>query len=464
MNATVPIPTNLPAMLKQAIAYHQQGNLPQARALYEQVLRFQPRNHDALHLLGVIAGQSNDPQRAVELIGKAIQINPKVAGFYSNRGNALKDLQRYEEAVASYDKAVGLKPDFAEVHYNRGIVLQELGRLAPALSSYQKAIAARPDYAEAYWNRALVLLLSGDFAKGWKEYEWRFKREKNYIEKRVFAQPLWLGKESLQDKTILLYSEQGLGDAIQFGRYAKLVADLGAKVILEVKDPLLGIMGTLDGVDTLVEKGTALPSFNYHCPLLSLPLAFNTRLDSIPAPSRYLSSDRDRVAKWQAKLGEKQAPRIGLVWSGNAQHINDTRRSVRLADLIGGLTTACEYVSLQKEVRDGDMQFLKSHAEVRHFGDELSDFGDTAALCDLMDIVISVDTSVAHLSGALGRPTWIMLPFSPDWRWLTERDDTPWYQSARLYRQEKIGDWARVFARLNADLADYVKINCTAAS
>ncbi|MGC2167263.1 MAG: tetratricopeptide repeat protein [Gallionella sp.] len=464
MNATTPTPSNVPAMFKQAIAHHQQGNLPQAKALYEQVLRFQPRNHDALHLLGVIAGQTNDPQRAVELIGRAIQINPKVAGFYSNRGNALQDLKRFDEAVASYDKALALKADFAEVHYNRGIVLQELGRLAPALSSYQKAIAARPDYAEAYWNRALVLLLSGDFEKGWKEYEWRWKREKAYIEKRSFAQPLWLGKESLKDKTILLYSEQGLGDAIQFGRYARLVSDLGARVILEVKGPLLSITGTLDGVDTLVEKGTALPGFNYHCPLLSLPLAFKTNLDTIPATNRYLHSDPAKLVRWQAKLGEKKAPRVGLVWSGNARHINDGKRSVLLADLVGSLPTACEYVSLQKDIRDGDMQFLNSHPDLRHFGDELADFGDTAALCDLMDIVISVDTSVAHLSGALGRPTWILLPFSPDWRWLTDRDDTPWYQSARLYRQEKIGDWAGVYTRLNTDLADYVKLDCSGAA
>jgi tetratricopeptide (TPR) repeat protein len=452
-------PSNLPAMFKQAIALHQQGNLPQAKALYEQVLRYQPRNHDALHLLGVIAGQSNDPQRAVELIGKAIQINPKVAGFHSNRGNALKDLGRYEEALSNYDKALALRPDFAEVHYNRGIALQELGRLGPALTSYQKAIAFKPNDAEAYWNRALVLLLSGDFEKGWKEYEWRWRREKAYIEKRVFAQPLWLGKESLQDKAILLYSEQGLGDAIQFGRYARMVADLGAKVILEVKDPLISVMRSLDGVATLVEKGAALPAFNFHCPLLSLPLAFNTRLDSIPAPTRYLNSDPDKLAKWRETLGERRLPRIGLVWSGNAQHSNDRKRSVPLADLLARLPTSCEYVSLQRDVREGDMHYLKTHPALRHFGEELKDFGDTAALCELMDVVISVDTSVAHLSGALGRPTWILLPFNPDWRWLTGRDDTPWYPSAKLYRQPKPGDWAGVFSRLGTDLAGYITNN-----
>jgi tetratricopeptide (TPR) repeat protein len=443
--------------LKQAIAYHQKGQLAQAQELYEEILKKEPKHFDALHLLGVIAAQTRNPQRAVELISKAIEIHPYNAGFYSNRGNAFQELRQFDAALASYDKAIAIKPDYAEAYYNRGIVLQELKQFDAALASYDKTIAIKPDYAEAYWNKSLVLLLGGDFDKGWTEYEWRWKRENKSIEKRNFVQPLWHGKESLVGKTILLYSEQGLGDAIQFCRYAKLVADLGARVILEVQRPLMSLLANLEGIAQLVEKGSNLPMFHYQCPLLSLPLAFKTKLNTIPSATKYLSSEASRVAKWQAKLGEKISPRIGLVWSGSTFHINDYKRSILLADLIKHLPTECQYVSLQKEVREIDAKYLQSYPNILHFGNELNDFGDTAALCDLMDIVISVDTSVAHLSGALGRPTWILLTFSPEWRWLLDRLDSPWYQTAKLYRQEKIGDWESVLEKVKKDLIESVK-------
>ena len=480
-------------MFQQALALQQNGQLTQAQVLYEEILKIQPNHHDVLHLLGVIAYQTNHLEKAVEWMDKAIALKPKFAEAYNNRGIALKLLKKFDAALGSYDQAIALKPNYADAHFNRGIALkelkqfdaavasydtaiaiqpdnveayanrgialQELKRLEAALASYEHAIALKPDYAEGHWNKSILLLLLGDFDRGWEEYEWRWRNENLALQKRNFAQPLWLGKESLAGKAILLYCEQGLGDTIQFCRYAKSVADLGARVVLEVQEPLLNLFASLDGVSQLVEKDSFLPALDYHCPLTSLPLAFRTNIDSIPSSIPYLSSDAERIAKWQDRLGEKTKPRVGLVWSGNPQLSNDHNRSIPLSDLLNGLGNDCQYVGLQKEVRDRDKETLQSRPDIAYFGDELKDFSDTAALCELMDVVISVDTSVAHLAGALGRQVWILLPFIPDWRWLLDRSDSPWYPDARLYRQDKPGDWAGVLERVKLDLIQLSKLH-----
>lgn len=458
-----------------------------AQALHEDILKTQPKHYDSLHLLGVIAAETGHNQSAVDLIRKAIELNPNNAAFHSNRGIALKELKQLEAALESFDKAIAIKPDYAEAYYNRGIALAELKqfdaavesfdkaiaikpdytkahfnrgaaladlrRLNAAVASYDRAIAIKPDYAEAYWNKSLALLLDGDFANGFALHEWRWKLSTFTSPRGNFPQPLWLGKESLVGKTILLYSEQGLGDTIQFCRYINLVSDSGARVILVVEKSLVGLLKELAEVSVLVSKGSLLPSFDCHCPLLSLPLAFKTNLDSIPCSPKYLSADPNKLTTWAKRLGEKTRPRVGLVWSGSGEHKNDHNRSVALSELIQELPTDYQYVSLQKEVRDLDKSTLESRAEILHFGDELADFTDSAALCELMDVVISVDTSVAHLSGAMGKPTWVLLPFVPDWRWLLDRDDSPWYPSVRLYRQPTPGDWSGVFAKVKRDLA-----------
>ena len=336
--------------------------------------------------------------------------------------------------------------------------LKELKLLDEALASYDKAISIKPDYAEAYCNKSLVFLLDGQFAQGWQEYEWRWKNKNvnKIAEIRNFPQPLWLGTESLKDKTILLYAEQGLGDTIQFCRYARLVAELGAKVILEVQRPLVKLLKNLEGVSQIVAKGDTLPAFDYQCQLLSLPLAFKTELRNIPSVSEHITSDNEKNSKWQTELGEKAMPRVGLVWSGSTIHINDHNRSLTLSQLLPYLPSNVEYVCLQKELRDIDKELLAQHIEIQYYGDALEDFTDTAALCDLMDVVISVDTSVAHLAGTLGKQTWVLLPYSPDWRWLLDRDDNPWYPSAKLYRQEKIDNWNSVLEKLKIDLEKLV--------
>jgi tetratricopeptide (TPR) repeat protein len=572
--------------LQQALALHQGGQLAQAQTLYDRVLQLQPDNFDALHLSGLIALQSRNPTLAVELIDRALAINPGHADAHVNKANALRKLGQFESALASYDNAIQLRPGHAETHLNRGIALKELGKYTLAISSYDqaialnpgfisayanrgaalaalnqhesalasfdhairlgpgiaythlhrgislhalgrypeaaasyreaialepanaeahhnlgisliqlrqheaaiasidRAIALKPEFADAYVNRALAFheirqheaalenytqaialqprlriahrnlshlyLLLGDYEKGWEEFEWRLRTADGQASSSRFSQPLWLGQESLAGKTILLHSEQGLGDTIQFCRYAKLVADLGARVILEIQKPLAKLLANLEGVGTLVTKGSVLPPFQFHCPLMSLPLAFRTRLDNIPAPGGYLKADAGAIEVWRARLGTRTKPRVGLVWSGNPLQKNNHNRSIPLTVLTGLLDHRFEYVSLQKDAKEDDRKILAAHPAIRCF--ELDDLSDTAALCELLDLVISVDTSVAHLAGALGRPVWIPLGFNADWRYLLERVDSPWYTSARLYREDRLKGWNEVVANIRADL------------
>ncbi|MBV8403404.1 MAG: glycosyltransferase family protein [Gammaproteobacteria bacterium] len=508
-----------------AIALHRSGRLTEAAAAYEQVLRLDPRNFDALHLSGVIASQTNEPAKAVERITRAIANDPGNIGLHAahaNLGAALKAVGRLQDALASFDRAIAIKPDYAIAHSNRGTVLAELESDEAALASYDLAIAIRPDAAAAHFNRGnllkrigdlgaalesydrvialdpahvgvhsprgdvlrelgqleaaiasfdraltlnpqdvdahaargVTLLLAGDFAGGWPEYEWR-SRVRNahlHVPRRARTSPRWLGAEPLVGKTIVIHAEQGLGDSIQFCRYAKPLAHLGAQVILEVDPSLTAVLSTLEGVAQVIPTGGALPEHDYHCPIMSLPLAFKTTLETIPAGGAYLRADERKVARWHNDLGARSAPRVGLVWSGNPHHTHDRYRSIALGELLEHLPSEYEYVSLQKEVREPDRLVLRQHAEVTDPTTRLTDFSDTAALCSCLDLVISVDTSVAHLSAALGRPTWILLPCYPDWRWLMARGDSPWYPSVRLYRQQRRCEWGTVLTRVRKDM------------
>jgi hypothetical protein len=367
---------------------------------------------------------------------------------------AFKALNRIGEALASFDKAIVIWPGYAEAHVNRGNVLGEFQDFEAATAAYNRAIAIQKDYAPAHVNRGLVNLLNGNFERGWADYEWRWRDPTSELAKqaRKFSQPLWLGKEVLAGKTVLLHDEQGLGDTLQFCRYAKLVADTGATVILGVQKPLLGLLSGLAGVTHVVSEGLPTPDFDFHCPLLSLPLAFNTQSHTIPAALGYLRADAAKAAQWQTRFSSMPRPRIGLVWSGNANHANDHQRSLPLAELLRSLPSNFQYFSLQKDLRPEAELLLRSHSEIVDVTGELHDFTDTAALCQCLDLVITVDTSVAHLNGALGNKTWLMLPFNPEWRWLLRREDSPWYPTMKLYRQTRPGDWRELLSRVSADL------------
>ena len=517
---------NLPQdYFQQALALHQAGQLAQAQSMYQQILAAQPNHFAALHMLGVIASQTNNFQRAVDLIGQAIQIQPGNPTFYFNRANALKELSQFQAARASYEKAIVLKPDYVVAHHaravlladmdqhqaalagfdnaialapndafilnNRGNTLQklkqfqlaadsyqrainimpnfaqafnnlgntlhELGQLDAAVAMYDKAVSIDPEFDDAQWNKSYTLLTRGDFANGLPLHEKRWKSSAYQALQRNFTQPLWLGGQSLANKTILLHSEQGLGDTIQFCRYAKMVAALGARVILEVPHTLVGLLKTIDGVNELVARGSVLPPFDYHCPLLSLPLAFQTDLASIPSGQRYVSADPSKVEQWKLKLGAKTQPRVGVVWCSTSKFPGDAMRSLRLQDFARALTdSGCEYICLQKEINAADKKTLKSLGNICFFGEDLNDFSDTAALIECLDIVVGTCTSVPHLACALGKPTYLLLSYAPDWRWLLNRNDSPWYPSAKLFRQESPGAWDGVFANVKVELEKFL--------
>ena len=512
MRATAGIATRM----EQAVAYHSRGQLAEAEALYRHILGESSEHFDALHLLGVVCFQTGRHADAAELMRRAIEAEPSQPAVYSNLGLVLQALKRPEEALASYDRCLALSPDYAEALSNRGNALRTLGRAEDALESYDRAlslspesaialnnratalrmldrheealtscdraIALEPGYADAFcnrgnilqdvhryaealesycralqsdprhadshWNEGLCRLLIGDYVLGWRKYEWRWMTEQAGTA-RGFRQRLWLGKEDLAGKTILIHAEQGLGDTLQFCRYVKNVSALGATVVLEVQKPLKALLSGLDGVSRILARGEPLPDFDYHCPLLSLPMAFGTTLRTIPATPGYLRCNPEEVAHWRELLGPKRRPRVGLVWRGGSI---SPKRSIPLVELLELVSDDAEFFSLQKDVPPADQEILDAREDIRQVGSELRNFAD-APLVSLMDVVITVDTSMAHLAGALGGKVWVMLAKTPEWRWLVGREDSPWYPGARLFRAPDFGDWPSLVGRVKAALA-----------
>ena len=443
------------ALGNRGLALQELKRYNEALATYDKALAIRADFAQVLTNRGVTLKELGRFDEALASYDRALAINPDSAEALSNRGSALRELKRYDEALADYAETLAIKPDYAEALSNRANALQELHRYDEALANYDKALAIKPDFASAQFNQSLCRLLVGDFENGWRQHEWRWKSKDFFSPKRDFPQPIWLGKEDIGGKTILLHAEQGLGDTIQFARYTQAVAQKGARVILEVDSPLRSLMSDLSGVHQVLSRGEPLPKFDFHCPLLSLPLAFNTRLQTIPAHIPYLRAPERAVEKWEGRLGRTNLPRVGLVWSGRAAHRNDRNRSIALSRLATLASPDVTLISLQNEVRAKDAEVLSANKQIAHFGPELRDFSDTAALVSLLDLVISVDTSVAHLAGALGKPVWILLPFAPDWRWLVAREDSPWYPTARLFRQPRMDDWDSVIDRVARDLKTY---------
>jgi tetratricopeptide (TPR) repeat protein len=382
---------------------------------------------------------------------RAHAINPDNAENCNNIGAALQQLGRDEEALPWFDRTLDLRPDYIAALSNRMRALQQLRRFNDAVAAYHRLKAVDPGNAMADWDLALMHLLIGNFEDGWAGRESRWRLPVTYPD---IPRPLWLGETSLAGKTILLGSDEGLGDAIQFVRYVPMVANLGAQVILLVNDPLVPLLTGLTGVSRCVALSAAntLPAFDVHCPLSSLPLAFGTRLDSIPPAISFPRPAADRVKSWEQRLGAHDRLRVGLVWSGNPDHKNDHNRSSSLRAFSALFDAAATFVSLQKDPRPADRAVLRERSDIVDFTAHLTDFVETAALIECLDLVITVDTSVAHLAAALGRPTWILLPYTPDYRWLLDRDDSPWYPTARLFRQSETRDYASVVDRVRDEL------------
>lgn len=391
---------------------------------------------------------------------KSIALDPSLAETHNNLGLLHWRFDRLEQAFACFDRALALRPDFHAVLNNKAVVLLHLQLLDEAFATLQRSLAAAPNDAQTLFYLATLQLLTGDFERGWRAREARWRLPSVGLVHRGFSQALWRGDQSLEGKTVLLHSDEGLGDAIQFARYAPMVAALGAKVILEVEPPIQQCLGGITGVAECVGRSST-PAFDLHCPLGTLPLAFGTRLDTIPFTQGYIPAPPAvRVKAWQDRLEGRLGPhnrfRVGLVWAGNPDHKNDHNRSMSLRTLAPLLGCDVQFVSLQKGVRDQDRAFLDERSDIVDLTEQLTDFSETAALMSCLDLVISVDTSVVHLAGALGTPVWTMVPFNPDWRWLLNRDDSPWYRSMRLFRQPKRGDWASVVGDARRELESLV--------
>jgi hypothetical protein len=363
-------------------------------------------------------------------------------------GIVLHALGRDEDALASYARALALKPDHADAHNNLGLALRDLNRHEEALRCFELAQAIEPDHVDAHVNEALVRLALGDYARGWKDYVWRLHTANFSKGRKRPAQPLWLRQCDISGRTILLHGEQGLGDTIQFARFVPRVAELGGKVVLAVQRPLTALMTGLQGAAVVRGQGDPVPPFDAYCPLPSLPLAFKTTLETIPADVPYLSAPADRLAKWRPVVDALPRPRIGLMWTRGAASPQD-RRSLPLRLLLPLLERRdIQFVALQKELPDDEGTLFQSTGMPGFLGERLADLADTAAIIAMLDLVITIDTSIAHVAGALGKPMWVLLPFAADWRWLRDRSDSPWYPTARLFRQPAPGDWHSVVRRV----------------
>ncbi len=549
------------ALFSQALASHQESKLDDAAALYQRVLRENPRHVDSLHMLGLLSLQAGRARDGIELIHRALALNPANAAIHVTLGNGLRDLGRFDEALASYDAAIAAAPSFAWAWYNRGNALRELGRLEEALASFDKSVALRPDdavawydrgntqaamrrpadavasldraialnpdYVEAYcnrgsallgllryddaianfdraimlrpeqarlycnrgnaladsgrseaaladfdktvallpddtdghWSKSLCLLRLGCFEQGWRLYEWR-KKLAAPVGARSYARPIWTGEQDIAGKVLFVHAEQGLGDTLQFCRYATLAAEAGARVILEVQSSLVELMASLRGVAEVIAEGDSIPDFDLHCPIMSLPLAFNTRLETVPGNVPYLHADSGRAAFWRDRLSGLEGRRVGLVWAGGkrvsdaAASAMDRRRSLPLAAFAPFATVpGCVFVSLQLGPPAHEAASPPPGMLLHDFTGEVASFADTAALIENLDLVIGVDTSTPHLAAAMGKPVWLLNRFDTCWRWLLNRNDSPWYPTMTLFRQERPGDWDGVIQRITGELA-----------
>jgi tetratricopeptide (TPR) repeat protein len=449
----------------------QRGEPDAAAAACRHAIRCAPKHAEAYGNLGKALQELDRPDEALAAYDAAISIKPHYAEAHSNRGNILKACGRLDEAAAAHNTAIRFKPDFAEAHYNLGNTLKAQARSGEAIHAYHHAIRLRPDFAEAHVNLGMERLLSGDFPRGWEDYEWRLRGTGHPLQPRAFSKPQWRG-EALGGRTILLHAEQGLGDTIQFCRYVPLVAARGGCVVLELPRPLLRLLSGLPGVARLIAAGSPLPAFDVQCSLMSLPLAFRTDIDTIPADVPYLSAKPDRIAFWRNWLGDKTRLRVGLVWSGGLrpdqpelQAVNE-RRNIPL-QVIGQLNRGdIDFVSLQKgEPAESELIAMRDviwpDGNLTDAAPEIGDFDDTAGLIEMLDLLISVDTSTAHLAAAMGKPVWLLNRFDSCWRWLEHREDSPWYPTLRLFRQTTPGDWQGVMRRVEAALAEMAQAPTT---
>ena len=447
-------PAHKEAAFQSGLLLHQQQRDAEAVEAFTVCLTQQPNDLTALQMRAKCLRKLNRYPDYLADTERASTLAPADPLACNNVGDALVCLGRHAEALSWFDRALSLQPGMIEVLLNKGFALLQLRRLADAADVYQKILAIDPGNAKAAWQLAHVELQCGDYVSGWARREARWNMPDFSPEYPRFTAPKWLGNEDISGKTILIEEDEGFGDTIQFARYIPQVAARGAKVILVVREALRPLMTGIAGVSQCLAFKPELqrPAFDMHCPVMSLPLAFGTTLETIP-PATYLPPPpADRVSAWEQRLGSHQRLRVGLVWSGNPHQGNDRHRSMPLSTLLPLLDLDADFISLQKEPRPADQALLIQQSHIIDVSGDLTDFVETAALISCLDVVISVCTSVAHLAATLGRPTWIMLPYLADWRWLRDRDDSPWYGSARLFHQDASCRYEPVVERVRAEL------------
>lgn len=424
---------------KQGNALLAAGNLHEAGLRYRAATLADPQDAAAFVNLGYVLSEQGNAQQAQQALEQALALDPTQFDAHFMLATLAQDGGDMRLASSHLREVLRLQPSFdfmTDVSYE--------GQYDKAIARYQAILEIDPGNAPAHWGLGFASLLLGDYEKGWQGWEWRAKVSHGSYD-RHFTQPRWAGGESIAGKTVLLHAEYGLGDTLQFCRYAADVAALGARVVLQVQRGLGGLLSGLAADALVVEDGQPLPAFDLHCPLMSLPLALglHTR-EIVTSPTPYLQAAPDRAERWRKRMDQlgMPAPRIGIVCSGNPAHKRDHQRSIAMSQFVRALPHGMKAVCLQPELREADAAALKADGRVTFFGTELADFADTAALISTLDLVLTVDTSTAHLAGALGKPVWILVPHAPDWRWLLKREDSPWYPSARLFRQETTDDWS----------------------
>jgi tetratricopeptide (TPR) repeat protein len=438
--------------------------LDDAVPCFRHALELKPDYTEVHNNLGNALKDQGKLDEAVACFRRALELKPDFAGVHDNLGIALKDEGKLDEAVACFRRALELKPDFAEAHNNLGIALRELGMLDEGIACWRRALELKPDFAQARLNQSLISLLTGDFQRGWPEFEWRWKTKQ--CPRRDFSQAPWDG-QPLEGSTILLHAEQGLGDTIQFIRYVPLVKQRGGAVIVECQRPLLSLLTSCVGIDRLVGRGEPLPAFDVQAPLLSLPGVFHTALGDVPAAVPYLFADPNLVQRWRQELGRLAGFKIGIAWQGNPLHQSDRSRSIPLGSFEPlARCSGVRLLSLQKEAGVEQLREIAGRFSVIDLGSRMDEasgaFMDTSAVMMSLDLVVTSDTAIAHLAGALGVPVWVALSFVPDWRWLLGRSDSPWYPTMRLFRQDSRGDWQGVFEKIKAELCAQLQSGTTA--
>jgi tetratricopeptide (TPR) repeat protein len=480
------VPNDANALNLLGVLEFQLGRLDAARQLLNRAVGVAPGTPNFRNNLGQVLAAQGQTEAAIAQYRQAIAVWSTYPEAWNNLGCALQASNQIIEAESSFRRALELRPDYPEGHYNLGNVLRDSGRLEPAIDSFRRAIALRPNYSDAignlgnalhfvgrydeavqhylsalsinaqnpsaHYNLGTTLLLRSDFEQGWAHYEWRRRVPAVAGMFRDFPQPRWDGKD-LQGKRILIHPEQGLGDAIQFARFLPMVAQLNGRVILQCHRELLRLFAPMSGIHRIVITDEPVPEFDVHCPMLSLPLALGTTIGTIPSAVPYVQADEHGSARWRERLGAGDGRlRVGLVWAGSPLHPNDRNRSMTLDMLLDALkksSSSVRFVSLQKG--PGAVQ-ARQYPAIADWNTEFIDFAETAALIDNLDLVISIDTAVVHLAGAMGKPVWVLLPFVPDWRWMLDRTDSPWYPTMKLFRQPRAGDWSAPLAQVAQEL------------